>query len=166
MKVAFLGDSIFGHWNMAGIPGECLNFGRGGETTRQIRERVPVVLSASPDAVFVLAGTNDILRGDSPAGVVARVVEIAGAISPRAHAIVCTIPPMSPRQRRTVDAVNARLMASRYDVADFHSALSDHAGLMRMDLALDWVHPNEAGYEAMRRVVCHVLSTQALPSSR
>lgn len=166
MKVAFLGDSIFGHWNLTGIPGECLNFGRGGETTRQIRERVPDVLAASPEVVFVLAGTNDVLRGDRPSGIAKRVLSIAEAIAPRAHAIVGTVPPMTPRERSGVDAVNGILSASRFDVADFHSALSDHAGLLRADFALDPVHPNEAGYEAMRRVVCHVLSTQAQPSSR
>lgn len=161
MRVVLLGDSIFGHWDFDGFPveHEFLNLGIGGDTTTQIRARVPNVLTMAPHVTFVLGGSNDVRRRHWPRCVAWRVLTAVNALSASGtRVIVCTIPPQGFRQRASIEAVNARLVSSGVECADFNSVLSDHAGLMRSDFSSDGVHPNRDGYAAMRRVVCEVLS--------
>lgn len=91
----------------------------------------------------------------------ARIASAAG-IRP----IIGTIPPQTARYRSRIDAVNAVLRRYESDLADFHYALRDTNGLMRADFSADGVHPNAAGYEAMRRALSGVLSNQEQPSLR
>jgi len=66
--VSMLGDSLTFHGDWAELL-ECEhvnNFGVEGETTAEIRERLPDVLASDPPGVFIMGGANDVLQGLTP----------------------------------------------------------------------------------------------------
>jgi lysophospholipase L1-like esterase len=68
-RVVFMGDSITDFWNLEQyFPGKpYVNRGIGGQTTPQMLVRMyPDVLALKPEAMAVLAGTNDIARNTGP----------------------------------------------------------------------------------------------------
>src|SRR5204862_3065829 len=70
--VVFFGDSITDNWSKAGYGGffpsrPYVNRGIGGQTTAQMLLRFrPDVIDLQPDAVVILAGTNDIAGNAGP----------------------------------------------------------------------------------------------------
>ena len=68
----FFGDSITDNWSKAGyggfFPGRpYVNRGIGGQTTSQMLLRFrPDVIALKPDAVVILAGTNDVAGNSGP----------------------------------------------------------------------------------------------------
>jgi lysophospholipase L1-like esterase len=68
-RVVFLGDSITDGWRLAeSFPGKpYVNRGISGQTTAQMLVRLyPDVIDLKPQAVVLLAGTNDIARNNGP----------------------------------------------------------------------------------------------------
>ena len=68
-RVVFMGDSITDGWRLAeAFPGKpYVNRGISGQTTAQMLVRMyPDVINLKPQAMVVLAGTNDIARNNGP----------------------------------------------------------------------------------------------------
>jgi lysophospholipase L1-like esterase len=68
-RVVFMGDSITDFWRLEeSFPGKpYVNRGIGGQVTSQMLVRMyPDVLALRPEAVVILAGTNDISRNNGP----------------------------------------------------------------------------------------------------
>jgi lysophospholipase L1-like esterase len=68
-RVVFMGDSITDGWRLAeAFPGKpFVNRGISGQTTAQMLVRMyPDVIALKPDAVIILAGTNDVARNNGP----------------------------------------------------------------------------------------------------
>lgn len=167
--IVFYGDSITENW-VAGDPplfGPGI-IGRGisGQTSAQMLVRFHAdVVSLQPQAVHIMAGTNDVAGNNGPTTEQAwrdnimAMVEIA-----RAHGIrvvLGSIPPAArfiwrPELRPAAQIV--RLNAWLRDYArkqglhylDYHAAMAGADGGMKPEYSIDGVHPNREGYAAMR----------------
>lgn len=136
------------------------NAGINGNTTEQMLARLDQdVLSRDPDTVFVLGGTNDLLRGIDRAVTVANLRQIVDRIlAADADVYLGTIPPQEavPQAAVPTEQLNAAIvaMAEEVDVPvlDFHAALVESDGSYRDGLFADLVHPSVAGAQVMAEV--------------
>ena len=183
-RVVFIGDSITENWLMADpgfFSGGLVNRGIGAQTSAQmlLRFRSDVV-RLRPQAVHLLAGTNDVAGNNGPTspgdfqGNIESMVELARASGIRV--ILGSIPPaavfswrptLQPAPR--IAELNAWLRdyARRNDLVyvDYHAALAGPAGELRAELGNDGVHPNRDGYAVMRRLAVQAIgaATGATP---
>jgi lysophospholipase L1-like esterase len=172
-RVVFYGNSITAAWAKhfpAMFPGKPY-VGRGisGQTTPQmlVRFRQDVV-ALKPAAVVILAGTNDIAGNTGPSSIemiednIASMSEIARANGIRV--VLCSVLPVydypwtrgiAPAPK--IVALNAWLRKYAPSVGatyvDYHSAMRDSRDGLLPELTRDGVHPNEAGYRIMARVL-------------
>ena len=173
--IVFYGDSITENW-VAGDPDlfgpGVIGRGISGQTSAQMLVRFHAdVVSLQPQAVHIMAGTNDVAGNNGPTTEQAwrdnimAMVEIA-----RAHGIrvvLGSIPPAArfiwrPELRPAAQIVRlnawlrdyARSQGLRY--LDYHTAMAGADGGMKPAYSIDGVHPNREGYAAMR-----VLATSA-----
>ncbi len=170
VTIVFMGDSITQGWfdkvPAFFAPGR-IGRGIGGQTTTQMLLRFRQdVIDLKPQAVQIMAGTNDIAGNTGPmtaAQTKANIMSMAELA--RAHGIrviLASIPPADHFPWRPglataprIAELNAwmRSYAARTGAtyADYWSALHDGQAL-RADLTYDGVHPNAAGYAAMAPV--------------
>lgn len=174
--IVFLGDSITEGW-VAKRPGFFRpgRVGRGisGQTTPQMLVRMmPDVIDLKPRAVHIMAGTNDIAGNTGPmTAEMTRDNTRAMAAIARQHRVkvlLASIPPAASfpwRQGletvRPIAELNLWLRGYAKEIGatyvDYHSAMADASGGMRPEFAYDGVHPTEAGYDVMAKVVEPVL---------
>ena len=183
-RVVFLGDSITESWASLEpdfFVNDLLDRGISGQTTAQMLVRLRVdVLDLHPAAVHIMAGTNDVAGNTGPTsltdiqGNIASMVEQARAHG--ARVILASIPPAAAIPWRpqlqpmpAIAAMNEWL--SRYAArehlvyVDYYRVLSDGHGGLRADFSEDGVHPNAAGYAAMRPLASTAIR-QALAEPR
>ena len=175
-RVIFLGDSITQYWGWkAGTwfqNPQWINRGIGGQTTQQLllRERQDA-LSLHPRAMVIEGGANDMRLGFSPEEIrdnIATMAELA-----QSKGIAIFIPAMTPvcdcvrplTGLRTVERIhrlNTLLLAvckeHNWMFLDFNTPLADKDGLMRKELTIDGVHPNDEGYKLLAPVVLKALN--------
>jgi lysophospholipase L1-like esterase len=169
-RVVFYGDSITDAWVRDGgkfFPGKpYVNRGISGQTTPQmlVRFRQDVV-DLHPEAVVILAGTNDIAgnTGPSTQGMIEDnfkgMVEIAKANGIRV--ILASVLPAAKYPWRLevadvptkIEALNAWLKdycaQQKVTYLDYWSAMAGPDGGMKPGISIDGVHPNAAGYAIM-----------------
>ncbi|MGK6323339.1 SGNH/GDSL hydrolase family protein [Sphingomonas sp. DT-51] len=170
-RVVFMGDSITDNWiNLAPDfwRGGRVDRGISGQTTSQMLLRFRQdVIELHPQAVHIMAGTNDV-AGNTGATTIETVeghIESMAELA-RAHGIkviLASVPPAaafpwSPGKRPApqIAALNAWLKdyarRSGATWVDYHPVLATPDGAMREGLASDGVHPTAAGYAAMAPV--------------
>lgn len=181
-RVVFLGDSITEGWTDAGaggfFPGRpYVNRGVSGQTTSQMLVRFrPDVIALRPEAVVILAGTNDIAgnTGVAPLSLVgdnlASMAELA-----RLHGIRVVLSSVLPVDDDDRDARGQLLNRTRcrppaeiaelnrwlrryaeehgHVYLDYAAAMSDERGMLKADLSDDGLHPNAKGYAVMAPLV-------------
>ena len=174
-RVVFYGDSITDAWAQ---PGNAATFfpgkpyvGRGisGQTTPQMVVRFQQdVVDLHPEAVVILAGTNDIAGNTGP--MTPEMTEEnfkAMAEMGKANGIrvvICSILPVGDYPWRRgltpapkIEAINGWLKeyAAKEGLTyvDYWTAMADASGAMKDGLSVDGVHPNAAGYAIMERLV-------------
>jgi len=176
VDVVFMGDSITEGW-MDKRPGFFtrgrIDRGIGGQTTPQMLLRMMSdVVALRPRAVHIMGGTNDIAGNTGPMTpeMTENNVHAMTDIAQR-HGIkvlIASVPPAAKfpwapaiETRGAIAELNRRLktMAQRSGAiwVDYHPVLDDGAGGMKPGLAVDGVHPTEAGYDAMASVIDPVL---------
>lgn len=136
------------------------NAGIYGNTTAQMLARLDQdVLSREPDTVFVLGGTNDLLRGIDQAETIANLRMLAErSRETGADVYLGTIPPQEavPQAAAATEQLNAAIVALAEEVdvpvLDFHAALVEADGSYRDGLFADLVHPSDAGARVMAQV--------------
>jgi lysophospholipase L1-like esterase len=168
-RVVFMGDSITEGWSAAypeffdGKP--YVNRGISGQVTAQMLVRFRAdVLELDPEAVFILAGTNDIAENQGPvsletvAGHIQSMAELAWAngIEP----VICSVLPAShypwregPDPSVDIPRLNAMLQAYAERIGfrylDYFAAMTDGANGLQSDLTTDYVHLSRSGYEKL-----------------
>ena len=172
-RVIFYGNSITDSWASLFpemFPGKhYLGRGISGQTTPQMLVRFPQdVIRLEPDVVVILAGTNDIAGNTGPStqtmiedNIVSMVdLALANSIS----VVLCSVLPVSDYPWKPglnpgpkIVELNAwmRQLAQNEGLVyvDYHSEMvNDSLGLAR-ELTYDGVHPNQAGYQVMARLV-------------
>jgi acyl-CoA thioesterase I len=172
-RVVFLGDSITDFWDLTNsFPAKpYINRGISGQTTSQLLLRMfPDVIGLQPDAVVVLAGTNDI-AGNTGAVTLAMIQDNFRAITELAEkhgikVVLCTLTPVSDyttniqtvrRPPADIRKLNEwiRVYSKQVgaELADYYSAVVDEQGFLRKGLSNDGLHPNEIGYARLVPVV-------------
>jgi lysophospholipase L1-like esterase len=168
-RAVFIGDSITEGW-MVADPGffgpDRIDRGISGQTTAQMLVRFRAdVLDLKPAVVHIMAGTNDIAGNTGPTSLariqanIMSMVELAQAH--RIAVILASIPPANKIAWRPqiepvapIRAMNRWLQdyaARRHLVyVDYYAALADEESGMKAAFTKDGVHPNAAGFQAMR----------------
>jgi lysophospholipase L1-like esterase len=172
-RVVFYGNSITESWAPLFpqlFPGKPY-VGRGisGQTTPQLLVRFRQdVVALKPRVVVILAGTNDIAGNTGPSSLemiednLASMAEIARANGIRV-VLSSVLPvydyPWKPGLQPAPKIVALNAWIKRYAAAtgavylDYHSAMKDARDGLPPELAKDGVHPTEAGYRVMARLV-------------
>ena len=143
--------------------------GIGGQTTPQLLVRFRQdVVALKPKVVVILAGTNDIAGNTGPSSLemiqdnLASMTEIARANGIRV--VLSSVLPVYDYPWRPglepapkIIALNAWMRRYATSVGevylDYHSAMKDARDGLPPELAKDGVHPTEAGYRVMARLV-------------
>jgi lysophospholipase L1-like esterase len=170
-RVVFFGDSITDAWHLDQyFPGKgYINRGIGGQTTSQMLVRFRQdVIDLQPAVVVILAGTNDIAGNTGPIAIpdieanLTTLAEMA-----RAHNIRVVLSSVTPvhdytsqsqlmfAQRPPAKILELNAWLKNYCATngliylDYFAAMVDGQGLLKKELALDGLHPTDAGYKIM-----------------
>jgi lysophospholipase L1-like esterase len=168
--VVFIGDSITDAWGRSHgkfFPGKpYVNRGISGQTTPQMLIRFrPDVIDLKPKAVVILAGTNDLAGNTGPEtleeveGNLTSMVELARANHIRVVLSsvmpVCDYikPQTARRSPEKIIALNTWMKEycdrNHLVYLDYYTPLLDEHHMLKQELTLDGLHPNDAGYEVM-----------------
>ena len=159
--VLFVGSSSIRRWRTLAAdiaPWPVINRGFGGATMRDILDhQARIVLPYRPAAIVLYGGENDIVAGDAPDLVAARVAAFVdrnkAALGPVPHLLLTSkIAPVRARFRAELDAFNRRLRDEHSGgtcatVLDTGAAVADASGNPIETLfAADRLHLNADGY--------------------
>lgn len=170
-RVVFFGDSITDGWKLNQyFPGKpYVNRGISGQITGEMLGRMQAdVIALKPEAMVILAGTNDLARG-VPIPTIQNNLTMIGSLAEQAgiRPIFASILPVSdhhkdanpnnertptrpPEKIRELNAWLAAMCKSRgFHYLDYFSAMVDAQGQLRSELADDGLHPNAEGYKIM-----------------
>ena len=169
-RVVMMGDSITENWRR--FTGDffadhgVLARGIGGQTSAQMLLRFwSDVLTLKPEAVHIMAGTNDIVGSPEPYAAVGTQSNLeAMALLAKAHGIavvMASVPPASgfarAGARDDLKALNAWINdlcgKNGYTYCDYWPVLEAAGGKLKPELGLDTVHPNDDGYAVMGPVL-------------
>ncbi|HLJ47591.1 MAG TPA: GDSL-type esterase/lipase family protein [Bryobacteraceae bacterium] len=170
-RVVFLGDSITDGWrlNEYFVDRDFINRGISGQITGEMLGRmIADVVALRPQAVLILAGTNDLARGVSLLAIENNLTMIADlADYYKIKVIMASVLPVSdyhkdvnPSYERSkerspslIRSLNGWIESFSKDrgftYLDYFSAMVDDSGFIKPDLADDGLHPNSAGYRVM-----------------
>lgn len=167
--VVFMGNSITEGWVRANPEffknNNFVGRGIGGQTTPQMLIRFfPDVIDLNPEAVVILAGTNDI-AGNTGVSSVKMITDIIKAMAQLASAnkievILASILPVYKYPWRTqiepiekISEINSWLKKyaeeNGHTYLDYYSAMADKRKGLKADYSEDGVHPNKTGYSVM-----------------
>jgi lysophospholipase L1-like esterase len=162
-RIVLFGDSITegGFWDgwLAGMP--TANRGIGGDTVAQLTARVDTAID-SPRLVSVLAGTNDLVRGDpkDADSIGQRFHRLVAEIRERDAAVPILINSVMPRGTKYIDAITTinnhyRETASEFGAhyLDLWPALATPQRTLRKELTPDGLHLNGSGYREWVKVL-------------
>ena len=170
-KTVFMGDSITEAWGV-GDPSlfslGVIDRGISGQTSPQMLVRFHQdVVALHPQAVHIMAGTNDVAGNTGPSSPddfknnIRAMVDLA-----KTNHIQVVLASILPAERfpwrpdiqpvEQIRQLNAwlRQFAGEHKLiyADYYSALTTTSGAFRPELSNDGVHPNSDGYAAMRPI--------------
>ena len=177
-RVVFMGDSITRAWRVFHpeffTTSGFVDRGISGHATPQMLVRFRQdVISLEPEAVHLMAGTNDIAENTGPydpqstRNNLMSMVELARMH--RLRIILATVPPAAAFPWRVVAEPVAKLRAlnewireyarlNRFILADYTPLLDDGAGAMKTGLAYDGVHPTRPGYLVMEQATMRAVA--------
>ncbi len=184
-RVVFLGDSITDGWRLQEYfpDRDFVNRGISGQITGEMLGRMKAdVIDLKPEAVVVLAGTNDIARGVLLPVIQNNLTMIADLA--QAHGIkplFASLLPVSDyhkdanpqyeqtrrRPPETIRALNQWLerfcRERNFVYVDYHSKMADAAGMLEASLSDDGLHPNAKGYRVMAPIVLEAIERALKP---
>jgi VCBS repeat-containing protein len=144
--VNFVGDQTDGPYTLL----DQANAGYPGETTAQLLERLPNLLAVEkPQAILLMAGTNDLLQGVPQATIIANLntmLSMIHAANPATHVYVSELIPNGDVS--TVPALNTAIdaMVKQASAAGQNVSLVSESNFPSSDLIFDNTHPTTAGY--------------------
>jgi lysophospholipase L1-like esterase len=173
-KVVFLGDSITSGWDadwagqqLTFSQNEWLDVGVVGLTSTQIAARFDsYVTDLEPQAVHIIAGTNDVYPGWQLSKTSSNIQTMVQKARRHHIAVVLgTIPPWGPgslpqkadpsaARYQRIEQLNQWIVQFAAEqgiqVVDYHSLLADGGGEQYVPAyTVDGVHPSAAGYAVM-----------------
>jgi lysophospholipase L1-like esterase len=170
-RVVFFGDSITDFWRLNEYfpDRDFINRGISGQITGEMLGRMKTdVLDLHPEAVLILAGTNDLARNIPLVAIEDNYTMLATlATANNIKVIFASVLPVSdyhkdrnPSYEMTkgrpplfIRALNEWLQAfctaRGYTYLNYYQALVDENGQLTADVADDGLHPNAKGYRIM-----------------
>jgi lysophospholipase L1-like esterase len=169
-RVVFFGDSITDFWGRRYgkfFPGKpYINRGISGQVTPQMLLRFRQdVIALQPQAVVILAGTNDIGGSLGPVDAAATHANLMSmvelALAHKIRVVLASLTPvcdyLSPQtEKRPMEKLKQmndwmKDYAAKNGVVylDYWTAMLDEQGMLRKELTWDGLHPNDAGYDIM-----------------
>ena len=177
VKMVFMGNSITEGWKLFDPnffnSTDYVNRGIGGQTTPQMLIRFKQdVLDLKPKGVVILAGTNDIAGNTGPMSIqeIYNQIESMAVLAAlnKIEVFLCSVlpvydypwkPGLKPAPK--IVALNEMLKTlageKNYLYIDYFSEMSDDKNGLKASLGADGVHPNEKGYEIMKRVLLNTI---------
>ena len=171
--VVFMGNSITDGWDNAHPEFFTANNfacrGIGGQVTGQMLCRFRAdVINLHPQAVVILAGTNDLAQNTGYISLehildnIQSMAELARANGIRP--VLCSVlpagdfpwrPGLEPAQKIVRLNAMIRAYAEREGIpyVDYHTPMAAADGSMIAEYTYDGVHPTEAGYRVMERIL-------------
>lgn len=170
--IAFIGDSIVQNalgvyhidWN--GILGrtDCVNYGIGGQTTKECSARIDELAKKNYSKVVMLCGINDIGRGHTNEQITANYVTMFDALrktNPNIEIYLISVLPTSPAFYTNAQHMIANLnkdlqaMANEQKVTyiDCYSSFLGDDGYCKSELVSDGLHPNLDGYAVIADIL-------------
>jgi lysophospholipase L1-like esterase len=170
-RVVFFGDSITDFWRLNEYFPEkdYVNRGIAGQTTGEMLQRMRSdVVEVKPEAVIILAGTNDLARDIPVEAIESNYQAFADlAAANKIKVIFASVLPVSdhhksvnPAYERTPfrplahimalnDWIKAYCVKNNLTYLDYYSAMVDGTGQLKEELEDDGLHPNAKGYRVM-----------------
>ncbi len=187
-RVVFLGDSITDGWRLNEYfpDRDFVNRGISGQITGEMLGRMKAdVIDLKPEAVLILAGTNDIARGVSLAAIESNLAMIAElAEYHKIKPLIASVLPVSDYHKdqnpafemgrthppQTIRALNEWIRSFCRErnllYVDYYAATVDADGFLKADLADDGLHPNGAGYRVMAPLALAAIEKAVAPAGK
>jgi lysophospholipase L1-like esterase len=136
-----------------------LNQGISGDTSSGIVKRLTTFSQTRPDAIYIMAGINDLRKGVSDETILRNHRRIIGSLRrnhPKAQIFVQSILPahVSTISNSRIRHLNARIAQiakqERVNYLNIHDWFTDSDGNLRSDLTTDGIHLSPKGYEVWR----------------
>lgn len=163
--IAFIGDSIvqnpiffYDDWNSILRRTDCVNYGIGGQTTKELKNRIDDVLKGDYEKIVFLCGINDIGRGRQPFVICAAYRDMLDKIQeqcPDTKVLLLSVLPTTDAfykdNQGDIQVLNSNLefMTKDYDFVtyvDIYSAFLGTDGYGKAEYYTDGLHPNAMGY--------------------
>lgn len=170
--IAFIGDSIvqnpvffYDDWNGILDRTDCVNYGIGGQTTKELENRIDDVLKGKYEKIVFLCGINDLGRGRQPFVVCAAYRDMLDAIAekcPDTEVIILSVLPTTDAffkdNQGSIQLLNSNLefMTKEYDFVtfvDIYSAFLGEDGYGKTEYYTDGLHPNAEGYGVIAEIL-------------
>lgn len=136
-----------------------LNQGISGDTTSGILNRLSALLPTRPDTIYLMAGINDLRRGETDGTILRNFRQIVRRLRqqhPDAQVVVQSILPTqlieisNARIRHLNRQIEAIAQAEGAQYLDVYSQFIDAQGNFRSELTTDGLHLNAQGYQVWR----------------
>lgn len=168
--IAFIGDSIVQNplvdsahlnnidWNGILDRTDCVNYGIGGQTTKECSARIDELAKKNYDKVVMLCGINDIGHGLTNEEIVANYETMFAALketNPDIEIYVISVLPTTPvfytDAQNMITALDADLkeLTEKHDnvtYVDCYSSFVGEDGYCKEGITFDGLHPNLDGY--------------------
>ena len=159
-----LGDSLSLWFPTNGLPNGklWLNQGISGDTSTGILTRLSAFSATKPEAIYIMAGVNDLRKGTSDKVILSnhrRIVRRLKITHPNSHIIIQSILPTRrpkiPNTRiRNLNAQLARIAKEEgVNYVNIHKWFTDFKGDLRQELTTDGLHLSLNGYEVWQTAI-------------
>lgn len=136
-----------------------LNQGISGDTTTGILNRLSALTPTRPDRIYLMAGINDLRRGETDAKILSNFRQIIRRLRqqhPNAQVVVQSILPTqlaeipNSRIRYLNGQIQAIAQAEGAEYLDMYSKFINAQGTLRPELTTDGIHLSSLGYQVWR----------------
>lgn len=167
-----VGDSLSLWFPSGRLPGGqfWLNQGISGETTSGILRRLATISQAKPDTIYLMAGINDLRRGQPETEVVRNLHQIIRSLR-QAHpntqiilqSVLPTSLPMIPSYK--IHWINQQLATiaqqERAYYLNLYALFADNLDGLNATLTTDGLHLNQRGYQVWQQALTQAEATLA-----
>jgi lysophospholipase L1-like esterase len=136
-----------------------LNQGISGDTTTGILNRLSALAPTRPDTIYLMAGINDLRRGETDATILRNFQQIIRRLRqqhPNAQVVVQSILPTqlaeipNSRIRYLNGQIQAIAQVEGAEYLDIYSKFINAQGTLRQELTTDGIHLSSLGYQVWR----------------
>ncbi|MBQ7822735.1 MAG: sialate O-acetylesterase [Bacteroidaceae bacterium] len=163
-KICFVGNSLtyWGNWITLTSDSLCKNYGIGGNTCKDILNRISPIVDENPCAIFLMIGINDIRRNDNAQKIeqnIALIIKKFKHRLPHTSIYLQSILPVNPDISDIVSIANiSKIKEINNWLADFSKKESityinlyphfcNKDDKLKPELSTEGLHLSEKGYE-------------------